>query len=335
VHPAGGPASLRHVLAGTLARLGPAAVLAVMLVVAAGLLARAAPLPEYGTGFAIIDEQMRRSHQLGETDVLLLGDSATLYGVDPQVVSAGLGDARVESLAAIGPVRPPGYVKLFANHLAHRPSPPLALLILHPLGLMDALPAHKRGEMRAVLHDGWERSPFMTGARQGINRWLFGGFLEEPLEGAHGRLYGNARLLGHALRSGRGGLANPLTVPLATPPAAAAQRGAEYVLHADGRRDLEAAGTLLQGVDTSRLYVGMAPVPASLATEPEARSRAELLTATLALLGLPPDHAVALPRSLPNAEFVDFTHLGAAGRRRYSEELVPLLGALRGAVTPD
>ena len=39
-------------------------------------------------------------------------------------------------------------------------------------------------------------------------------------------------------------------------------------------------------------------------------------------------------RSLPNADFVDFTHLGAAGRRRYSEQLVPLLRGLLHASAP-
>lgn len=300
--------------------------LAGAVVAGAGLLGRAHPLPDYGPGYAIIDAQMRRSHRIHPADVLVLGDSSALYGIDPRLLEAALGAGAVESLAAIGPARPPGFAKLLANYLARHPAPRLVLLVLHPLGLMHAVPPSEQAEMRAVLRDAWPADPFAVGARKVLNRWLFGGLLEEPMPGEQGRHYGSAVVLAAALERGHGGLVHPARTPIRAPKGGLGA-GMSYALHADAVRDLRHMGEMLRTLDTSTLHVGIAPIPASLAHGPEAASRRRLLARILELLGLPADRALDLPPSLPDVLFVEPTHLGAAGRRTYSRALVPILRA--------
>jgi hypothetical protein len=314
------------VLVSLVARSWLALGLAGAAVAAAGLLGRAHPLPDYGPGYAIIDAQMRRSHSIRPADVLVLGDSSALYGIDPRFLEAALGAGAVESLAAIGPARPPGFAKLLANYLARHPAPRLVLLVLHPLGLMHAVPPAKQTEMQAVLRDAWPIDPFAVGARKVLNRLLFGGLLEEPMPGEQGRHYGSAAVLAAALERGHGGLVHPARTPVRAPRGGPGA-GMSYVLHADAVRDLRRMGEMLRALDTSTLHVGIAPIPGSLARGPEAASRRRLLARILVLLGLPPDRALDLPRSLPDALFVELTHLGDAGRRAYSRALVPILRA--------
>jgi hypothetical protein len=133
-------------------------------------------------------------------------------------------------------------------------------------------------------------------------------------------------VLAAALERGHGGLVHPARTPVRSR-TGGPRPGMTYVLHADGVRDLRRARDVLRGLDTSTLYVGIAPIPASLAGGPEAASRRRLLARILALLGLPPGRALDLPRSLPDALFVELTHLGGAGRRAYSRALVPILRA--------
>jgi hypothetical protein len=305
-----------------------------MVVLAAGLIGRAQPLPDYGPGYAIIDAQMRRSHRVRGADVLLLGDSSALYGLDPRLIETELGGGAVESLAAIGPVRPPGYAKLLANYLARQPSPRLVVLILHPIGLMHAVPPHKQGEMLAVLRNAWPVDPVGVGARKTLNRRLFGGLLEGPMAGAQGRHYGSAITLTRALEQGRGGLVHPAPARRRAG-GGGSDEGMTYSLHDDAVRDLRAAGDLLRPLDTSALYVGLAPVPAVLASDREATSRRRLLGSILGLLHLSAARGLDLPRSLPDLAFVELTHLGRTGRRQYSHALVPMLRTLLASRADD
>lgn len=322
-----GAIELGNVLRWTLARTWLALLLSAATVAAFGAYGTRHPLPDYGSGLAIIDQQMRRSHALPETDVLVLGDSASFYGVDAIALEAALG-ARVDSLAAIGPARPPGYAKLLENYLARHESPRVILLLLHPSGLMHAFQAHKRVEMEAVLQDAWRSPSFADAAVKALNFHLFRGLLEEPMEGEHGRVYGNGTELRHAIDAHRGSLVFPAPQPLA-PKGELVRGGVRYEIHPDGRRDLVAMAERLRALDRSRIWLGMTPVPDGMAGPDTAATLAAVRAEVLAILGLPPDHWIELPVTLPDAEFGDLTHAIAPGRARLTgaiaEQLRPLV----------
>ncbi|MEW6270852.1 MAG: hypothetical protein AB1689_16335 [Thermodesulfobacteriota bacterium] len=320
-----GAVAIANLLRWTAGRTWLALLLAAGVIAAFAAHERAHPLPEYGSGLAIIDEQMRRSHALPRADVLVVGDSSSLYGVDPAALAEALAGMRVESLAAIGPVRPPGYVKLLENHLARGEAPRVVLLLLNPLGLADAVGEHERQEMYAVLADRWPQGSLREGAVRALNFRLFGGVLEEPLEGDHGRHYGSGRELRRALRRGHGSLLNPAPRALRAPSAEKAQPGVRYEMHDDGVRDLERVAQQLDAVDRSRILVGLMPAPAAMVGDETGPSRERMLRRVLDLLRLPPEQAIELPASLPTEEFVDPTHTTGAGRARLSAILADIV----------
>src|SRR5215813_573698 len=94
-------AGLRASLA-TIARAGgPTLLFAAGLLVAAGFLAR----PESGHAARrdlesiVIEGQIERARTIPEADVLILGDSSALMGIDADDLGRELGGKRVESLA--------------------------------------------------------------------------------------------------------------------------------------------------------------------------------------------------------------------------------------------
>ena len=64
----------------------PVAGVAVVLVVA-GWRAQVSPLPPRVGGPVIVGEQMRRSRTIEAADVLIIGDSSGLVGIDPFIYS--------------------------------------------------------------------------------------------------------------------------------------------------------------------------------------------------------------------------------------------------------
>lgn len=334
-----GLASLGQLLGWVCARLWLAAVLCALWIAALALLGLTGPLAPYGGDYAIVDEQIRRSHALGATDVLLLGDSSGLTAVDPAVLSRELAGRSVEMLSVIGPVRPPGYARLLRNYLDRGLAPEAAIFVLHPFALMHAYDEAKDGStLAAVLEDRWPSDGFPGDLRRALNRYLFAGLLEEPLAGTFGALYGNGRELRGALAAAHGSVAHPGkpmpgAAPGTEPRAAAGPAKIDYRLGDDGRRSLERMRDILAPVrGTVPIFVAFAPVPASIAGEKEAGARSRLLHDVVRILGLPPEHALELPVSLPDEQMVDPTHAGAPGRAAFSTRIAPLLQRVLGPV---
>lgn len=289
------------------------------------------PLPDYGPGFAIVAEQMERSTKLRDADVLILGDSSTLHGLDVPALDRALGDRRVESLTVIGPARPPGIAKLLERHVARENHPELVVLLMNPLGLFHAFGEDELGTMRAVL-TGWPAASFAEEARKALNWRLFRGLLEEPLAGHHGRYYGNAWMLRRTLRQGHGSLPHPNPGSLAQRSRDPSAGDRAVAIHPDALRDLNAMRAILDGLRGERIYLGLAPEPQLLAGGDDARARAELLAELQRLIGLPGDRRLEMPSTLPDEAFADWTHVNAEGRVLYTlavqRAIEPVLVAL-------
>jgi hypothetical protein len=60
----------------------------------------------------IVEAQIARAQAGRAVDLLIVGDSSALMGIDAPVLGAKLGGARVESLALFGSVGPAGYAAL-------------------------------------------------------------------------------------------------------------------------------------------------------------------------------------------------------------------------------
>jgi hypothetical protein len=92
---------------------GPTVLAALILLGLAEGWSRQAPAREPATiEDILISEQVRRAHELrGSIDVVILGDSSALMGIDPVELSRLFG-GRVESLALFGSTGPGAYGEL-------------------------------------------------------------------------------------------------------------------------------------------------------------------------------------------------------------------------------
>lgn len=324
-----GLASLALLGRWLIARLWLALALCAAVAVALRLLVPEGSLPPYGGDHAIVDEQIARSRTIGATDVLILGDSSGLTGIDPEVVSRRLGGRSVEMLSVIGPVRPPGYARLLRNYLDRGLPLEAAIFVLHPFALMHRFDEAKATELAAVLSGRWPSDGAIGDLRRAINRYVFGGLLETPLPGSSGAFYGNDRELRAYLERTHGSFIHPGTPMHAHDVPVPAK--IDYRLGEDGRTSVEHMRAVLgPALATAPIYLAFAPVPASIAGETEAGSRERLLRQVVQLLGLPPERALLLPPALPDDLMVDPTHASARGRASYSAHVAPLLAKKLG-----
>jgi len=298
---------------------GVAAVLAL-----AGWRAQVAPGPPRVGGSVIVGEQMRRSRTIDAADVLIVGDSSGLVGIDPVELGHRL-DRTVRSLSVIGPVRGSGFIRLLRSYLGRGHAPEAIVLAIHPFSLMTAWKPGQGVDLAEVVRsDRWPSPPLVEGAKSYLDETVLRGWLDEPLPGAWGEYYGNAASLRRFLWRQHGGLVDPAP-PLAPLP----ERGVavKYLLHADGRRSLRRMRELLDGVDAKRVFVALTPVPDYLDREDPRATRDRFLAEILAALGLPDSQGLHLPGTMATGEMTGPTHVSALGRRKLTEHVADALAS--------
>ncbi len=312
------------VIAGWLvARFWLAGLTALVLVGSFALLASRAPPVVPSLGPAIIDQQMARSHRPLDADLLVVGDSSGLLGLDPLAVERALG-VRTEMLNVIGPVRGPGFVRLLENALAAGAEPRMVLFLIQPFTLLHP-PGHSHDSlMQAVLSDRWSPIAWDEGVRRIGDLTLLGGLFEEPIAGPFGAEYGNVAQLRRTLDMGHGGLLHP-GPPLVAPPGT--HGVVDYVLYPVAREDLRQAGEMLRRLDGLQVFIGFGATAESLSYEKLPGARRAMLDEVRGLLGLPEGRTLDLPAVLPDHEMVDPMHVGREGRVRFTAGALPALRA--------
>ena len=319
--PAASPPGLVEIAGWLVRRFWLSALIALAVLAGLALAANRAPRVVPSLGPAIIDHQMVRSHRRTDAELLVVGDSSGLLGLDPIEVEARLG-VRTEMLNVIGPVRGPGFVRLLENAIAAGARPKMVLFIIQPFTLLHAPGRSHDDLMKAVLADGWSPVAWEEGVRRSGDVFLLGGLFEEPIPGPFGAEYGNIGELRRALDAGQGGLLHP-GPPLVPPPGTHAE--VDYVIYPVAREDLRQAGEMLKRLDLKEVYVGFGATAESLSYEKTAGARRAMLEEVRQLLGLPEGHALLLPTVLPDQEMVDPMHVGREGRKRFTRDAMPVL----------
>ncbi len=327
--PAPGPSEIAGWL---VARFWLAALTALVLVGSFALVASRTPPVVPSLGPAIIDQQMARSHRPLDAELLVVGDSSGLLGLDPLAVERELG-VRTEMLNVIGPVRGPGFVRLLENALAAGTRPRMVLFLIQPFTLLHP-PGHSHDSlMQAVLTDRWSPIAWDEGVRRVGDLALLGGLFEEPIAGPFGAEYGNVAELRRSLDVGHGGLLHP-GPPLLAPPGT--HGVVDYVLYPVAREDLRQAGEMLRRLGGPPVFIGFGATAESLSFEQQPGGRRAMLDEVRGLLGLPEGRVLDLPAVLPDAEMVDPMHVGRQGRVRFTERALPALrAALDGEVSGE
>ncbi len=104
---------------------------------------------------SIIQWQYNRamSPDLADTDVLIIGDSSALMGIDPRVIEARTA-LRTESLALVAFAHVHGFADALDFYLGHQPPPRLVVLGMAPFGYAVPWPAYEEYGLRTAIA-GW------------------------------------------------------------------------------------------------------------------------------------------------------------------------------------
>lgn len=327
------------------AAFGPSLAVAAAVLVALAVASQHLPSQEGERGLEaiIVREQIRRARTV-RPDLLIVGDSSALMGVDARLLSRSL-HVDVESLATLGWVGPAGYAQ-FVRAVSRTPgTPKVVLLLMCGAGLQVEEPTFAQtGYEAAVLQElghppenandreeaivpasipafsrQWART-VVSAARERVYTRTFLVLLSPPLPGRLGFYYGWPEDIARAMDRDRGSLVDPTLGDLKT-----IRVAYQFSISDAVRRRLPAFAAAARTSGATNIWFGITPVPQTVVGPGTLESRAEVASRCLQRLGLSAAAELPAPAWLPATSFATFTHLNALGRQRYSEILVELL----------
>jgi hypothetical protein len=312
-----------YTLRDVVRRIGPSlAVLALVALVvrvgvAAGLLPSARPLQDMD--HTILSHQAVAALTAGPAEMVLLGDSSCLMGVEPVRLAARTGRSSL-GLATMSYLGLEAQGRLLAAYARRHPgSPRWVLLLMHPEALRLRETSSYHEALLSSLIEG-QGVPDQPGALAGLQRLLglselrnrvLSRCIPVPLAGEFGQFYGFSTDLWRHLERHRGAAVDPNRFSPAE-----ARGNAEYRLAKRIEADCHAFRRQLPA--GTRLAVGLTPSPAGFVLANHAETAAGMLRQSG--VWLEPDLLLTnLPVTLPNGLFASTTHLNGEGRRVFTE----------------
>ncbi len=278
----------------------------------------------YGNGVEgnIVLQQMKRSHELRDLDILVIGDSSALMGIDA-VEFGHKTNQRVESLATLGWVGPLGYAKLIGNYLKSNGSIPCVILALNNVSLqVEEKTYRETGYEMWVLRDVVSKKPDYSQANllEIIKSDPFNRLIDMPLPGKYGEYYGFESNLRKTIENGNGSMIDPNEMPplknpeplviAMTPPFVSRLPHLKNALH--DRR-------------IGKVYIAITPTPHSMASAKTKDSFDKSLVSLGKQLDLPEDSLLDTPYELPDRYFATGSHLNKTGRAHYTRAVYQAL----------
>jgi hypothetical protein len=315
------PTTLPQALGRVIVALGPPAGAALVLVLTAAALAARLPAPATDEDMAnlVVGAQMRRAERLGPADLLVLGDSSGLMGVDAARMERPLG-RRVQSLATVGYVGPAGYARMLDRVATHTTERPQVLLLLSPVSLAidEAGFATKGLGLETKVLAGPTVAPRESEVRpvELIYARLFAPLIRAPMPGRLGFHYGWPEDVARALDDGHGTLIDPNRFEEAS-----VQRPTRFEVTPAVEARMRVLAVALRAHARAPLFA-FTPIPQRAVGADTEATRAAARDRILALLGLPDSAYLALPTALPGSLFATSFHLDATGRQHFTELLV-------------
>ena len=165
--------------------------------------------------YAIVEEQLQRANTIGHADLLVVGDSSGLMGVDAPLLGQLLGGKKVENLCTLGYVGPAGYANLLERYFRRGQTAETVILLMHAVSL-NRPDREWEGWQDMVVADRdfrtGARSPWQ-GVRSKLNEVAFGHLFTLPMPAAWGGFYGTSLEVREAMRSHAGSLYEPVWRP--------------------------------------------------------------------------------------------------------------------------
>jgi hypothetical protein len=287
-----------------------------------------APQPALDLDRTVLTHQAKASQRAGPADVVLLGDSSCLMNVHTAELERSCdGSHRFLNLGTFMYVGWNGYAAMLTRYVEANPGRLRAVVILvHPEMLRLAEPSSRHLLFLSDFYSGADPVDRSSGlgrfhALLGLNAFesRFLGRLPHPLPGAYGRYYGFTSDLNAFMERRLGSAVDPNQFTTT-----AGQGNAEYRLSAA----VEPGGLALRAAlpASTRMILGLAPLPASFASEDYASTYQRLLAEWGRRTGA--DAVISdLPPTLPDGCFASTTHLNEIGALRYTRILARALNS--------
>lgn len=308
--------------------LAPPAAVAVACVLLFGAWGRWSPAPPEGLYMeeAVIGGQWRRSQTAGPVDLLLIGDSSCLLGVDAAGLQEALG-LRTESLCTIGMAGPRSFLSLIERHVARFRNRPHIVIALHLQTLQVRTDTELFRELSGLAL-GPESRSFAESARTKAVSVALQVFGEGGMLGEAGRRYGSPSAFRAALDAGHGTFPDPTRPQFWVRDAELGP--VEPRLSESMATELAALATGLQRLDLNEPLFLATPVPRAQLSKAAAEQRDRVWSEVTSIFGSEPDALLDTPPALPNASFTTPTHLTPAARLDYTKSLARALRAQLG-----
>jgi hypothetical protein len=293
---------------------------------------------ENSVDHVIVWQQYQRAENSVNADVLFLGDSSCLMGIDFITLQAELKPRSVRSLCSIAYVGPAGYGKMLRKHVQSATTSEYLVLFFHPANFNRDITAESWIDiLESMDHKEIPAKSFLETITLTIQNGLFGPWLFHAMPGKMGVYYGtvwnfarDVRVYGHAIDPGTGLNTQTYTLQNSQQPFQyAPSTKSEYAIN-----DLfiESLGKLSQdiiasGVNPDRIYLAIAPVPYSSHSRLFENDRSSAISTIINTLQIGQDQVLPLPISLANEIFSSATHLNRWGNQAYSMLLADVLRA--------
>lgn len=268
----------------------------------------------------IIQAQIQRSHEIDKADVLIVGDSSALMGIDVLYLEKLLGSKRrIQSLATIANVSPKGHLKLVENYFLRHGAPEILILQLNPIALADSGEVFSKKYENWVLNDSEPLpSVFLRGPEK-IYRDGLALFLKFPMRHEYAKRYGWPQDVLSYLYENKGSMVDPgPKIPWTHDPH-------YFTVGLPYLHKFMQVKTYLDEIQPKRTLLVFTPNIESKNSPMTSLTRRLTYDFLIKLLGLSPQDQLSVPEALPDDLFISTHHLNEEGRRVYTEALAKAL----------
>jgi hypothetical protein len=161
----------------------------------------------------IVQEQIERAKTVNEADMIVIGDSSALMGVDATRLGILLGGKKVENFSTLAWVGAKGYAHILEMYFRRGLKAEDVLLLMHGVALDRPEDAGWDSWEQMVTKERVYGEPMnnpLIGFRSELNTVLFGRLFALPMPEAWGRYYGTQFEIGDAIRENNGSIYQPL-----------------------------------------------------------------------------------------------------------------------------
>jgi hypothetical protein len=296
----------------------------------------------------IVLEQIRRAQTINDTDIIFVGDSSCLMGIDSQYLSTTL-DVSVESLCNLGFVGPTGYAKLLELYFNRGKKVRHVVIVLHPIS-WKRQPEWEEWETFVSQYANFSpKKNFSikdiknTSIKETLTRLrleVLGPLVYVPLPGAYGNYFGSHEAFVRDIRLHNGNTIDPYTgLEQPTLEKAMAVNGWpmydrsvveqtwDYSADYDFKptplffEDLRSVSPAIQRYNGTTFWLLITPIPGNGLSDESACERADVIEKIINIMGLPPNRVIDMPATMPDYLFSKEIHLNRWGRYFFTNEL--------------